>query len=63
MLLYVISFFRLETDTPNTKNNETLSKWFCDVHNEVNVRLGKDKFDCSRVLERWKDGWKDGSCD
>jgi len=26
----------------------------CEMHNEVNERLGKDIFDCSRVDERWR---------
>ena len=50
-------------DEPDTKDNQALSEWFCNVHNEVNERLGKPKFDCSKVMERWKDGWADGSCD
>ena len=33
------------------------------MHNEVNRRIGKKEFDCSKVDERWRDGWKDGSCD
>ncbi|XP_066934681.1 FAD-linked sulfhydryl oxidase ALR-like [Clytia hemisphaerica] len=53
----------LKTSEPDTLNNETLSKWFCNYHNKVNERLGKPTFDCSKVLERWKDGWTDGSCD
>jgi mitochondrial FAD-linked sulfhydryl oxidase len=35
----------------------------CDMHNRVNTKLGKQLFDCDRVMERWYDGWKDGSCD
>ena len=35
----------------------------CQMHNEVNLRLGKDEFDCNRVGERWRDGWNDKSCD
>ncbi|KAJ3271335.1 hypothetical protein HDV01_006840 [Terramyces sp. JEL0728] len=46
------------TNPPDVKNNYTLSMWFCNVHNEVNERLGKPTFDCSRVFERWKDGNK-----
>ncbi|KAG8906835.1 hypothetical protein FRB99_006010 [Tulasnella sp. 403] len=38
-----------------------LSKWLCDRHNDVNRRLGKDIFDCSKTDERWKDG--DARCD
>lgn len=53
----------LKTTTPDTRSNITLSEWFCELHNRVNVRLGKAEFDCSRVLERWRDGWADGTCD
>lgn len=48
---------------PAVKDRVTLSKWMCDIHNEVNGRLGKDLFDCSKTDERWRTGWKDGSCD
>ncbi|MED6273348.1 hypothetical protein CHARACLAT_005437 [Characodon lateralis] len=54
---------RLKTNHPDTSSRHALSQWFCRLHNEVNVRLGKPEFDCSLVDERWKDGWKDGSCD
>jgi FAD-linked sulfhydryl oxidase len=37
--------------------------WLCNAHNEVNRKLGKKEFDCSRWEERWRTGWKDGSCD
>lgn len=53
----------MQKNPPDVSGREQLSKWLCGVHNEVNERLGKDQFDCSRVLERWKDGPKDGSCD
>nr|XP_057906354.1 FAD-linked sulfhydryl oxidase ALR [Doryrhamphus excisus] len=54
---------RLKTNQPDTSSRHALSQWFCRLHNGVNMRLGKPEFDCSRVDERWKDGWKDGSCD
>uniref|UniRef100_A0A3Q3G9T9 Sulfhydryl oxidase n=1 Tax=Labrus bergylta TaxID=56723 RepID=A0A3Q3G9T9_9LABR len=54
---------RLKTNQPDTRSRHALSQWFCRIHNDINVRLGKPEFDCSRVDERWKDGWKDGSCD
>ncbi|XP_077396034.1 FAD-linked sulfhydryl oxidase ALR [Festucalex cinctus] len=54
---------RLKTNQPDTRNRHALSQWLCRLHNNINVRLGKPEFDCSRVDERWKDGWKDGSCD
>lgn len=48
---------------PAIQNRGTLSQWMCDIHNEVNGRLGKEIFDCSKTDERWRTGWKDGSCD
>ncbi|KAJ2159774.1 Flavin-linked sulfhydryl oxidase of the mitochondrial IMS [Coemansia sp. RSA 552] len=39
-----------------------LSQWLCRTHNKVNVLLGKDEFDCSKVDERWRDGPSDGRC-
>lgn len=54
---------RLKTNQPDTRSRHTLSQWFCRIHNDVNIRLGKPEFDCSQVDERWRDGWKDGSCD
>lgn len=37
--------------------------WMCNAHNDVNQKLGKKLFDCSKVEERWRTGWKDGRCD
>ena len=34
----------------------------CDVHNKVNELLGKELFDCELAIQRWRDGWADGSC-
>ncbi|XP_072947576.1 FAD-linked sulfhydryl oxidase ALR [Epargyreus clarus] len=48
---------------PKTKSRDELAKWLCERHNTVNVKLGKPEFDCSKVHERWRDGWSDGSCD
>ncbi|KAJ8037696.1 FAD-linked sulfhydryl oxidase ALR [Holothuria leucospilota] len=53
----------LKTHPPDTSSRSNLQQWMCKMHNIVNVKLGKPKFDCSKVEERWKDGWKDGSCD
>ncbi|KAJ1306867.1 hypothetical protein OPQ81_007852 [Rhizoctonia solani] len=46
-------------------SRETLARWLCERHNEVNRKLGKEKFDCGMksLDERWKDGPSDGSCD
>ncbi|XP_058119956.1 FAD-linked sulfhydryl oxidase ALR [Anopheles ziemanni] len=48
---------------PETKSQHALSQWLCRIHNRVNVKLGKPEFDCTKVNERWRDGWLDGSCD
>ncbi|KAF9480529.1 hypothetical protein BDN70DRAFT_877522 [Pholiota conissans] len=48
---------------PDVSSRVALSRWLCDRHNEVNEKLGKDKFNCAKVDERWKDGPPDGSCD
>ena len=53
----------LKASPPDTSNQHNFSQWMCRLHNEVNVKLGKPEFDCKRVNERWRDGWKDGSCD
>ncbi|XP_055912039.1 FAD-linked sulfhydryl oxidase ALR isoform X2 [Eupeodes corollae] len=47
----------------NANSQAKLSQWLCNFHNRVNAKLGKPQFDCSKVDERWRDGWKDGSCD
>ncbi|XP_067141389.1 FAD-linked sulfhydryl oxidase ALR-like [Centruroides vittatus] len=52
----------IKSNPPNTTSRNLLSNWFCERHNEVNRKLNKPEFDCSRVLERWLCGWKDGSC-
>ncbi len=43
------------------KTREGVERWLCEAHNDVNVRLGKDKFDCDRVGERWRDGPSEAS--
>jgi FAD-linked sulfhydryl oxidase len=48
---------------PDVSGRAPLSRWFCERHNDVNERLGKEKFDCAKTDERWKDGPKDGRCD
>jgi mitochondrial FAD-linked sulfhydryl oxidase len=53
----------LKENPPKVGGREELSRWLCERHNDVNERLGKNKFDCARVDERWKDGPPDSSCD
>jgi FAD-linked sulfhydryl oxidase len=48
---------------PDVSGRAALSWWLCERHNDVNERLGKDKFDCAKTDQRWKDGPRDGSCD
>jgi len=53
----------LRDHPPRLDSMRDFSRWLCKAHNRVNLKLGKEEFDCSRVLERWRDGWKDGRCD
>ncbi|KAG5650148.1 hypothetical protein H0H81_000540 [Sphagnurus paluster] len=50
---------------PDVSGRVGLSRWLCERHNEVNEKLGKERFDCAieKTDERWKDGPMDGSCD
>lgn len=53
----------LKSEPPRTENRVELSQWLCRLHNKVNAKLDKPLFDCAKINERWRDGWKDGSCD
>jgi FAD-linked sulfhydryl oxidase len=44
-------------------SRDEFGNWLCEAHNEVNRKLGKPTFDCRKWEERWRTGWKDGSCD
>ncbi|KAL5965263.1 FAD-linked sulfhydryl oxidase ALR [Taenia solium] len=48
---------------PDVRSREAFSGWMCLQHNLVNKKTGKPLFDCSRVMERWRYGWADKSCD
>ncbi|TPP61040.1 FAD-linked sulfhydryl oxidase ALR [Fasciola gigantica] len=48
---------------PQIQSRDALSGWMCMQHNLVNKKIHKPLFDCSTALERWRYGWKDGSCD
>jgi len=56
---------RVRAHPPDVSGRLGLSRWLCERHNEVNAKLGKEKFDCAvgKLDERWKDGPSDGSCD
>lgn len=51
------------TNPPRVGSREELMRWFCERHNEVNERQGKERFDCAKVMERWRTGPADGRCD
>lgn len=53
----------IEKSKPDVSSRVALSHWLCEQHNIVNNKLGKEKFDCAKTDERWKDGPADGSCD
>ncbi|CAG8961288.1 hypothetical protein HYFRA_00013567 [Hymenoscyphus fraxineus] len=46
-----------------TESRDEFGRWMCEAHNEVNRKLGKREFDCGKWEERWRTGWKNGSCD
>jgi len=48
---------------PRVSNRDEFGRWLCEAHNAVNVKLGKEEFNCNRWEERWLTGWKDGRCD
>ncbi|KAJ1562819.1 hypothetical protein HK405_007335 [Cladochytrium tenue] len=61
---YCASHLRTElaSSPPVVSSNLDMSLWLCALHNKVNERLGKPVFDCSRVLERWRDGGPGDDC-
>ncbi|KOS17625.1 FAD-linked sulfhydryl oxidase ALR [Escovopsis weberi] len=53
----------IRREVPRVGSRREFSQWLCAAHNDVNRKLGKPEFDCSRWDERWRTGWKDGRCD
>ncbi|KAK4228160.1 ERV/ALR sulfhydryl oxidase domain-containing protein [Podospora fimiseda] len=53
----------IEREKVKAGSRDEFGNWLCEAHNEVNRKLGKPEFDCKRWEERWRTGWKDGSCD
>eukprot|EP00049_Salpingoeca_infusionum_P015937 m.316346 g.316346 ORF g.316346 m.316346 type:complete len:195 (-) comp15983_c0_seq1:330-914(-) len=49
----------IKVNEPDTSSQKAFSLWMCRTHNEVNRRLGKPEFDCSKVDQRWKTGCED----
>ncbi|GIL66131.1 hypothetical protein Vafri_19729 [Volvox africanus] len=54
---------QVQRTPPQVATARDLNLWLCGIHNEVNEMLGKPLFNCNRLLERWRDGPPDGSCD
>lgn len=50
-------------NAPRVSSRAEFGRWMCEAHNAVNDKLGKRAFDCDRWEERWRTGWRDGSCD
>lgn len=53
----------MRKDQLKVDGRKEFGNWLCQAHNEVNRKLGKKEFDCSKWEERWRTGWKDGRCD
>lgn len=53
----------IKKDEVRANSRQEFGLWLCGAHNEVNKKLGKPVFDCSKWEERWRTGWKDGRCD
>lgn len=53
----------LGREVPRVQSRDQFGNWLCGAHNEVNRKLGKPQFDCSKWQERWRTGWRDGRCD
>ena len=51
-----------DADGDAASSRAAAERWACKLHNSVNARLDKPAYDCARVGERWRDGWRDGSC-
>ena len=39
---------------PQLDSRKEYATWMCDLHNRVNLMLGKPEFDCSLVFDRWR---------
>lgn len=46
-------------DPVKVGNNKEFAVWLCERHNVVNLKLGKELFDCSydNLKKRWKTGF------
>lgn len=44
----------MERRPPRVGTRLEFAQWMCEVHNGVNVKLGKPEFDCTLVDQRWR---------
>ncbi len=51
-----------EANTPRLSTRDEFGRWMCAAHNAVNLKLGKERFDCNKWEERWRTGPPDGRC-
>ena len=56
------AWMRQEGNAPRVSSRDEFGRWMCEAHNAVNVKLGKERFDCGKWEERWRTGPEDGSC-
>lgn len=47
----------IKENAPKVDSKDDLGRWICAAHNEVNEKLGKEKFNCDLWKKRWVDGW------
>jgi len=51
-----MSIQEMYRNPPRVSNRKALSEWMCQIHNEVNERMGKPLFDCNQnnLAKRWR---------
>lgn len=62
---YQTSAFNDEARAEAVRGGDSLRQWLCELHNGVNVRLGKPEWDCSdteRLRHRWYEPADDADC-
>jgi hypothetical protein len=53
----------LANDKPQLGGQKEFSNWLCNIHNKVNLRLGKPEFPCENVDDRYDCGCDIGEDD
>ena len=41
------------TTPPDLTSRTSVATWLCEIHNNVNRRIGKPVFDCTTCIDRW----------